>query len=36
LVYVNLVNCLGKTNDIYTFLNSIRGLNNDKKINLPK
>ena len=32
LVYVNLVNCLGKTNDVYTFLNSIRGLNNDKKL----
>ena len=32
LLYVNLVNCLGKTNDIYTFLNSIRGVNNDKKL----
>ena len=31
LQYVSLINCLGETNDIYTFLNNIKGLNNEKK-----
>ena len=31
LRYVNLINCLGETNDIYTFLNTFRDLSNSKK-----
>ena len=32
LQYMNLINCLGETNDIYTLLNYLKGLNNDKKL----
>ncbi len=31
LLYVNLINCLGETNDIYTFLETLKGVNNNKK-----
>ena len=31
LLYVNLINCVGETNDIYTLLNALRDLSNNKK-----